>query len=328
MSEALPCFADELRRRGHATPRRDQVTTLQLNIGLRCNLACRHCHVESGPLREEAMHAAGISRVLELLEHSASLETLDITGGAPELSPHFRRLVSGARGLGKRVIDRCNLTVLLEPGQEDTAEFLAREGVHLVASLPCYAPENVEHQRGRGVYRRSIRALSQLNELGYGMGDARQRLDMVYNTVGATLPPPQSALEARYRAELHERFGIQFDSLLSITNMPIKRFGRELERDGNSGSYLSLLVDHFNPDTLASLMCRSTLSVAWDGSLYDCDFNQALGIPLVRAPRTIWDLDDVAALKDRRIATAPHCFGCTAGAGSSCGGALTTAETT
>ena len=273
------------------------------------------------------MDAVGAARILELLEQNPSLATLDITGGAPELNPHFRKLVSGARALDKHVIDRCNLTILFEPGQEDTAEFLARKAVHLIASLPCYAPDNVERQRGRGVYGQSIRALSRLNELGYGKGDPQLRLDLVYNPIGATLPAPQAELEARYRDELRERFGICFDSLLSITNMPIKRFARQLAQNGEYQSYLSLLVSHFNPHTLDSLMCRSTLSVAWDGSLYDCDFNQALEIPLGGTPRTIFEIDDLAGLTDRRISTDAHCFGCTAGAGSSCGGTLTTGET-
>jgi radical SAM/Cys-rich protein len=330
MSAALPCFDSEVHRRGHDALRRSTVTTLQLNIGLRCNLACQHCHVESGPLREEAMNAAGVARILELLSRNPSLDTLDITGGAPELNPHFRELVSGARALAKRVIDRCNLTVLFEPGQEDTAEFLAREGVHLIASLPCYSHDNVERQRGRGVYGQSIQALLRLNDLGYGRGDARLRLDLVYNPIGATLPAPQAELEARYRKELRERFDIHFDSLLAITNMPIKRFAHQLERNGETQSYLSLLASHFNPGTLDGLMCRNTLSVGWDGSLYDCDFNQALGVALggeAGAPLTIWEIDDLATLAHRRISTGRHCFGCTAGAGSSCGGTLTARET-
>jgi len=224
--------------------------------------------------------------------------------------------------VGRRVLDRCNVTVFDVPGQADTPEFLAEHEVTVVASLPCYSAENVEAQRGRGVFARSIEALLRLNRLGYGAPGSRLRLDLVYNPQGPDLPPPQAALEATYRAELRERFGIAFGRLITITNMPIKRFAHALRRDGREAEYRALLVDRFNPDTLPALMCRHLISVSWDGSLHDCDFNQMLGIPLGRRPRTIWDVDDLSALAGESVATAPHCFGCTAGAGSSCGGAL------
>ena len=326
MSATHSSFDRELCRRGHARIRRGPVTTLQLNIGLRCNLVCHHCHVESGPKRSEAMERAGALRILELLERNPSLATLDITGGAPELNPHFRFLVEGARALGRRVIDRCNLTVFFEAGQEDTPEFLAHAGVHIIASLPGYETDNVDRQRGRGVFERSIQALRSLNELGYGRGDEALRLDLVYNPQGATLPAPQAELQARYREELLGSWGIRFDTLLAIANMPIKRFAHTLLRDGEYEGYMSLLVNHFNPATLDSLMCRNTLSVAWDGSLYDCDFNQALEIPLWGPSRTIWDIGELEALAGNLVATGSHCFGCTSGAGSSCGGSLTTGE--
>ncbi len=322
MSLAEPNFEAELLRRDLAPIQRASVTTLQLNIGLVCNLACHHCHVESGPDRREAMTLEGVLRVLELLERSPSVHTLDITGGAPELHPHFRLLVRNARALGKRVIDRCNLTVFFQPGQQDTPDFLAREGVHVIASLPCYSADNVDRQRGRGVYQESIRALRVLNALGYGNGDERLRLDLVYNPTGAYLPAPQGELEERYRSELDQQWGIRFDSLIALANMPIKRFAHALTRDGEYENYMSLLADSFNPATLPGLMCRSTLSVGWDGQLYDCDFNQALELPLSRETRTIWDISDLETLSGSLVATESHCYGCTAGAGSSCGGSL------
>jgi radical SAM/Cys-rich protein len=300
---------------------RSETTTLQVNVGLRCDLACHHCHVEAGPKRTEALGEALALRVLAVLERNPQLATLDLTGGAPELNPHFRGLARGARALGRRVIDRCNLTVLLEPGQEDTAEFLARERVEVVASLPCHTPGNVDAQRGKNVYERSLAALRALNALGYARPESGLALSLVYNPLGAFLPAPQQQLEADYQRELGA-LGIAFDRLLTITNMPIKRFARELARSGKHAEYMALLVNHFNAATVSSLMCRDTLSVAWDGALYDCDFNQALALPL-RGPHSLFELDDVRELAGLAIATGSHCFGCTAGAGSSCGGALT-----
>lgn len=331
-------FERHLAASGLPALRRDRITTLQLNIGLRCNLACHHCHVESGPKRTERLDERGLARILELLARHPQIETLDITGGAPELHPGFRDLVRGARALGRRVIDRCNLTVLEEPGQADTAEFLAREGVDIVASLPCYGPENVDAQRGRGVFEGSIRALKTLNALGYGQaegktegqaedradarGHAPLRLDLVYNPVGAFLPPDQHALEAEYRERLAADFGIVFDRLLALTNMPIQRFAHALARDGEYADYMALLVSHFDAANLPGVMCRSLVSVGHDGTLYDCDFNQALGLRPPGPTRSIFDDGALDALENAAIATGAHCFGCTAGAGSSCGGAL------
>lgn len=316
-------FDEYLRSQNVVPPRRAAVSTLQLNIGLRCNLACHHCHVESGPKRTERLDRAGIQRILELLEINPTIKILDITGGAPEMHPDFRFLVKGARALGRRVIDRCNLTILFEPGQEGTASFLADQGVDIVASLPCYGLENVEKQRGRGVFDGSIRALQQLNERGYAQPGTGLRLDLVYNPVGAFLPTSQESLEAKYRDELREAFKITFNNLLTITNMPIKRFAHELIRDGEYESYMSLLVNNFNSATIPDLMCRHLISVAHDGTIYDCDFNQALEIVPPGPTRTIFDVDDLSVFTNDSIATADHCFGCTSGAGSSCGGALT-----
>lgn len=314
-------FDAHLRAVGAPSLVRGRVTTLQVNIGLRCNLACHHCHVESGPRRTERLDAKGLARIVELLDLHPGIETLDLTGGAPELHEGFRDLVRAARARSRRVIDRCNLTVLAEPGQEDTAEFLAAERVDIVASLPCYGEANVDRQRGRGVFEGSIRALKRLNALGYGR-DPALPLDLVYNPVGAFLPPAQATLEAEYRERLAADFGIVFDRLLTITNMPIQRFAHQLRRDGAYDDYMTLLVSHFDAANLPGVMCRSLVSVAWDGTLHDCDFNQALGLPLPGARRTIFDIDDLDTLVGTPIATGAHCFGCTAGAGSSCGGAL------
>jgi radical SAM/Cys-rich protein len=319
---SLPNFAAALAE--HALPelRRAAVTTLQVNVGKRCDLACHHCHVEAGPKRSEAMDAATAARVVELLAANPEIGTLDLTGGAPELNENFRGLVREARALGRSVIDRCNLTVLFESGQEDTAEFLAEHGVKVVASLPCYTRENVDAQRGRSVFERSVRALRRLNELGYAEPGCGLGLDLVYNPLGPSLPPDQTDLEATYRSELRENLGIEFDQLATITNMPIKRFAHALERDGRYEAYMALLVNHFNPSTVPALMCRSLVSVGWDGALYDCDFNQMLDLPLGAAARTVFEVDDLGLLEGDPIATGAHCFGCTAGSGSSCGGAL------
>jgi radical SAM/Cys-rich protein len=319
---SAPDFAAELARRGLGRLRRAPARTLQVNVGRRCDLACHHCHVEAGPKRTETLSRATADRVLELLAADPRLETLDLTGGAPELCAEFRHLVRGARALGRQVIDRCNLTVLLLPEQAGTAEFLAEHEVRVVASLPCYSKQNVDAQRGRDVFERSIEALQRLNRLGYGLPDSARRLDLVYNPQGPSLPPPQAELELRYRDELRRGFGIEFHQLLAITNMPIKRFAHALERDGHAEAYMALLVNHFNPAAVAGLMCRDLVSVSWDGKLYDCDFNQMLEIPLGAGPKSVWDLADARGLDGREIAVGPHCFGCTAGAGSSCGGAL------
>ncbi len=321
-SESGAAFAAHVESRTGRPLRRGTVTTLQLNVGKRCNQACHHCHVDAGPKRTEAIDRRVAERVLELLERNPQLDLLDVTGGAPELSEHFRPLVAGARALGRRVIDRCNLTVLFEAGQEDTAAFLAAHEVSIVASLPCYSASNVDAQRGRGVFAARVAALHRLNGLGYGLAGSPLRLDLVFNPLGPALPPSQAELEARYRTELRETHGIEFDRLLTLANMPIERFARDLERQGRLAEYQSLLVNHFNPDTVAGLMCRSLVSVGYDGRLYDCDFNQMLALDVPGPARTIFDLDDVRALDGGEIATGPHCFGCTAGDGSSCSGAI------
>jgi radical SAM/Cys-rich protein len=318
---SLPSFARSLRRHGLSLPR-TPLEILQINVGKLCDLACQHCHVEAGPKRTEIMQAATVERLLELLAAAPAVHTVDLTGGAPEMNPHFRTLVREARALGKTVIDRCNLTVLFRPGQEDTAQFLADQGVKVVASLPCYSKANVEQQRGKHVFDPSLRALRQLNELGYGHADSGLELDLVYNPLGATLPPSQSALEATYRRELGEHFGIVFNRLFTITNMPIKRFLHLLEHDGRYDSYMHTLLDAFNPQAALGVMCRNLLSVSWDGQLYDCDFNQALELPLGGAQRSVWDIETLAEVDCSPIAFADHCYGCTAGAGSSCGGSL------
>lgn len=315
-----PTFERMLEQHGLAPLHRERVTTLQVNIGRLCDLACHHCHVEAGPKRTENMSFRTAERVVELLGASPGITLVDLTGGAPELNPNFRFLVREARALGRQVIDRCNLTVLFLPGQEDLAEFLAEHEVAVVASLPCYTKENVDKQRGRGVFGKSIEGLKLLNRLGWGGPGSPLPLDLVYNPLGAFLPPPQRELEARYRAELAELFGIEFHHLFTITNMPIKRFAHDLARQGKEEEYLSLLVNHFNPETVSGLMCRDLVSVAWDGTLHDCDFNQMLEIPLGGRRRTIFDVDDLGALEGDPIANDLHCYGCTAG--SSCGGAL------
>ena len=315
-----PDFDRALAEHGLAL-RRAPTTTLQINVGKLCNQACHHCHVEAGPKRTEIMSRAVAERVIALLAASPSVVTVDLTGGAPELNPHFRWLVDEARRLGRRVIDRCNLTVLFETGQSDLAEFLAERDVEIVASLPCYSAKNVDEQRGHGVFDRSIAGLRRLNALGYGTGGART-LNLVYNPNGAFLPPAQGTLEARYKAELAEHFGITFDRLFTITNLPIARFADYLDERGAYDQYMTLLVTHLNPQAVPGVMCRSTVSIGWDGTVYDCDFNQMLERPAAGArQRSVFELESLA-LEGSAIATGAHCFGCTAGAGSSCGGSL------
>lgn len=314
-------FDEALQQHGIPRLRRKEVTTLQVNVGKFCNQACHHCHVEAGPGRTEIMQPDVADRILSVLAQTLSVRTVDITGGAPELNDNFSRLVLLARSLGRHVIDRCNLTVLFEPGQEDLAEFLADNQVEVVASLPCYTPANVDQQRGRGVFEKSIAALQRLNELGYGAQNSPLLLNLVYNPLGASLPPSQEKLEADYKKQLREHFGIEFNRLFTITNMPIRRFADFLVRTGKMQTYMGLLVNHFNPATVDQLMCRSMVSVSWDGRIYDCDFNQMMDIEEPRA-RTIWDVESFDDFQGSRIATAGHCFGCTAGAGSSCGGSL------
>lgn len=305
-----------------ANLRRGVLSTLQVNLGYRCNQACSHCHVEAGPSRSEAMDDDVLDLIPQVIV-ARRLTCLDITGGAPELHPGFRRLVSQAVELGVAVIDRCNLTVLSEPGQQDLAAFLADRRVRVVASLPCYEEGNVDRQRGSGVFARSIAGLQQLNGLGYGHAGSGLELDLVFNPQGPRLPPPQRQLEADYRLALAERHGIVFNNLLALANMPIGRFAEQLRQRGELQSYQQLLERNHNPANLQRLMCRSLISVDWQGWLHDCDFNQMLGLPLAAAQRRHhlvdllhWDPCDAP------IAVGPHCHGCTAGCGSGCGGAL------
>jgi radical SAM/Cys-rich protein len=303
--------------------RRAPLTTLQVNLGYRCNQACLHCHVNAGPTRKEQMQLETVEAVIEVLR-APQLSTLDITGGAPELNRHFRYLVEAARGMGIQVIDRCNLTILNEPGEETLAAFLAANGVEIVASMPCYLESNVDSQRGDGVYRSSIRALRELNSLGYGQPGSGLVLNLMYNPLGAVLPPAQEQLEADYRRELAEREGVVFNRLLVLANMPIQRFGSTLVSKGQFAGYMQLLKEAFQPQNLDTVMCRSLLSVDWQGYLYDCDFNQMLDLPLALGDRPRPHLRDLHAdaLRGNPIVVCDHCYGCTAGQGSSCGGAL------
>ena len=314
-------FASTLRRHGIERLWRGSIETLQVNVGKICNQACHHCHVEAGPKRTESMTEQTAERVLKLLQNTPEVRTVDLTGGAPELNPNFRMLVCESNRMGKRVIDRSNLTILLEPGFEDLGEFLRAQQSAIVASLPCYTAQNVDEQRGRGVFERSIRALQLLNRLGYGQPRSELRLDLVFNPGGASLPPPQDALEREYKQRLRADFGIEFGRLLTITNMPIRRFSEHLVRIGQREPYNKLLTDNFNPQTVEHLMCRSLVSVSWNGGLYDCDFNQMLDLPSA-GRLSIWDVDSFRHAVGQTIQTGEHCFGCTAGAGSSCGGQL------
>ncbi len=303
--------------------RRRSLKTLQVNLGYRCNQSCVHCHVNAGPTRTEEMGLETIRSVLRYLEASG-VDTLDITGGAPELNPHFRELIEGARALGAHVIDRCNLTILEEPGEEGLAEFLAANRVEIIASLPCYTEELVDRQRGKGAYEQSIRALRRLNALGYGLDASRLELNLVYNPQGPSLPPAQEKLQADYKRELGDRFGIRFNRLYTLANMPIARFGSMLISRRRFNGYMRLLQESFREENLDNVMCHTLISVDWQGYVYDCDFNQMLGIPLRVAGRRRVKLSDLVGrdLDGNPIVVKNHCFGCTAGQGSSCGGAL------
>jgi radical SAM/Cys-rich protein len=302
---------------------RRRVGTLQVNLGYKCNQSCLHCHVNAGPTRTEQMDRETAQAVLDYLAASG-VPGLDVTGGAPELNPHFRWLVAEARALGTHVIDRCNLTILEEEGQEDLAQFLAGHGVEIVASLPCYLEENVDRQRGKGVFGKSLSALRRLNDLGYGREGSGRVLKLVYNPQGPSLPPPQCALEADYRRELGTHYGIVFNQLLTLANMPIHRFGSTLVSRGQFNDYMRLLRGAHRDANLDAVMCRDLISVDWRGYVYDCDFNQMLGLPLRvnGTPRT--HLRDLIgkSLEGNPIVVMDHCYGCTAGQGSSCGGAL------
>ncbi len=353
---ALPSFERTLAESELPPLRADGVRVLQINVGKLCNQTCTHCHVDAGPERREIMTRETLEACLRVIA-STGIETVDLTGGAPEMNPHFEWFVTEVRRLGRHVIDRCNLTILTAPGFTHLPEFLAAQGVEVVASLPCYLEENCDRQRGDGVFAKSIKALQLLNRLGYGQPDMPGRvgfsprvmpdktpvwakahttgtfseltlpgsdlmLSLVYNPVGPSLPPAQAKLEAAYRDQLRTRFGIEFNRLYTITNMPISRFLDDLLRSGQYEEYMQKLLAAFNPQAVEAVMCRTTLSVDWRGNLYDCDFNQMLDLPVVPSvPRTIQEFD-FAALATRPIVTGRHCYGCTAGAGSSCQGEL------
>jgi radical SAM/Cys-rich protein len=302
---------------------RGPLQTLQVNLGYRCNLSCTHCHVNAGPKRTEVMSRESIDWVIRVLQQGG-ISLLDLTGGAPELNPHFTTLVEAATTLGVRVVDRCNLAILQEPGQHGLAPFLARQRVEVVASMPCYLQENVDAQRGKGTFDANIQGLQQLNRLGYGEPGSGLILNLVYNPQGASLPPPQQTLEVDYKRVLLEQYGIRFNRLLTIANLPIHRFGGMLLANGEFDDYMALLQTAHQAENLQSVMCRNLISVDWQGQLYDCDFNQMLKMPLRSEGGHPLHLRDLLAhsLERRPIQVAGHCYGCTAGQGSSCGGAL------
>ncbi len=302
---------------------RNTLEILQVNLGYLCNLSCTHCHVNASPKRTELMAQENIEAVLDFIR-AENIHTLDLTGGAPEMNPHFKDLVKRARAMNVKVIDRCNLVILQESGYEDLAEFLSQHQVEITASLPCYLEDNVDKQRGKGVFNRSLAALKTLNQLGYGQPDSGLQLNLVFIPQGASLPPEQNALEHAYKNHLQQHYGIVFNRLFALTNLPIQRFGSQLITKGIFDDYLNLLKTHHQPDNLNHVMCRNTLSVDWRGTVYDCDFNQMLGLPLGANPAKKIHL---SALIGRSITNSPitvrqHCYGCTAGQGSSCGGAL------
>ncbi|HEV8130407.1 MAG TPA: arsenosugar biosynthesis radical SAM (seleno)protein ArsS [Acidobacteriota bacterium] len=318
----IPSFEQTLSRHGHAALHAAEIEIFQINVGKLCNQTCGHCHVDAGPDRTEVMSRETAEACMRALART-NIPKVDITGGAPELNPNFRWLVAEGRCLGRHVMDRCNLTVLHVKGQEDLAEFLARHGVEVICSLPYYQERETDKQRGIGVFQRSIDSLKTLNALGYGEPGSQLILNLVYNPVGAFIPASQKTLEQDFKRNLYGKFGIQFNSLYCITNMPISRFLEFLIESGNYERYMERLVQAFNPAAVNGLMCRNTISIGWDGRVYDCDFNQMLDLAVgFGAPRTIFNFD-IAALNHRRIATGKHCYGCTAGAGSSCGGATT-----
>jgi radical SAM/Cys-rich protein len=312
-----------MRRYGFPALRRTRLETLQVNLGYRCNQSCLHCHVNAGPNRTESMSRDTVADVIAFLGVSG-VRRLDLTGGAPELNPHFRELVLRARELGVHVIDRCNLTILEEPGQEGLAEFLAHQQVEVIASLPCYLEDNVDRQRGQGVFERSLRGIARLNALGYGAEDSTLELNLVYNPQGPSLPPAQDSLESEYKRILAERHGVRFNRLLTLANMPIQRFGSTLVSKGRFDEYMALLKSAHREENLGAVMCRGLISVDWRGRVYDCDFNQMLGLPLVVEGREHVQLSDLIGrdLDGNPITVRDHCYGCTAGQGSSCGGAL------
>jgi len=319
----MQSFAERLHLSGGGLRRR-AVDVLQVNLGRYCNLACIHCHVEAGPTRNEMMSRQNIDAVLRFLA-STEIPTLDITGGAPELHPDFDYLVESARKLGRHVMDRCNLTVIFEPAKDYLPEFFKRQNVELVCSLPCYSEENVDKQRGKGTFDLSIRALQIFNQIGYGQPDSDLVLNLVYNPVGPHLPPPQDKLEQDYKRILNDQFGIVFNHLYCLSNMPITRYETHLRLRGEYDRYMELLADNFNAGTLNQVMCRYLISVGWEGSIYDCDFNQMLGLSLRDARGEALNIESLTSLDqvcERSVTIGDHCYACTAGSGSSCGGAL------
>jgi radical SAM/Cys-rich protein len=321
-ANGLPPFEEKMRTAGLDPLRAIGITVFQINVGKLCNQTCHHCHVDAGPDRKEVMTRETAELCIRVLAKT-EIPNVDITGGAPELNPNFRWLVEQAVALGRHVIDRCNLTVLLLPAQADLADFLARNRVEVIASLPYYRAAQTDAQRGSGVFAKSVAALRKLNDLGYGQPGSGLVLNLVHNPVGAFLPPKQLALEAQFRRELERRHGVVFNNLYTMTNMPIGRFLEFLMASGNYDGYMQRLVNAFNPVAAAGVMCRYIISVGWDGALYDCDYNQMLALPLAfESPKHVRDFD-AALLYERRIATRNHCYGCTAGPGSSCGGSIT-----
>ncbi len=314
-------FARKLAESGFPDLQAERVQTLQVNLGWRCNQSCRHCHLMAGPHRPEQMERETIDEVLRVTERYA-IPTLDLTGGAPEINPHFRYLVDRLNSLGVRITNRSNLTILLEPGNEDLPGFFRDRGVELICSLPYYQEEMVDRLRGPGAFGKSLEALRRLNRLGYGEEGSNLKLHLMYNPAGAYFPPPQPDLEELFRRELARRYGVRFHHLYTLLNMPIGRFEDFLHRSRNFERYMGKLVDLFNPATVAALMCRDLISVSWDGRLFNCDFNQALDLGLAKTlPQSIWEFD-LPALEHRPIRLGDHCYGCTAGCGSSCGGAV------
>ena len=318
MHDTLPLLNNDKFPRIH----RGKVETLQINLGYLCNQACLHCHVNAGPTRKEQMTLDTIEEIVQLIDN-VKPKMVDLTGGAPELNVHFKYLVTQITKRRISIIDRCNLTILSEPGQEDLTQFLSKHKVIVTASLPCYSEENVNSQRGDGVFERSIDGLRQLNGAGYGKGNPDLQLHLVYNPIGASLPPPQKTLEKEYKQHLSENYSVSFDSLLTITNMPIKRFGSTLISRGEFGSYLQLLESSYQEKNLESVMCKTLLSIDWEGYVYDCDFNQMLGLPFGDTEKKTHVRDlKMAEIEGNPIAVRDHCFGCTAGNGSSCSGAM------
>ena len=321
----MPPFADRAKNESIEMVRHS-LSDLQINLGKLCNQACTHCHVEAGPTKtRENMNQETAQRVMDLAGECSTIQTVDLTGGAPELNPNFRKMVEFFRSSDVRVIDRCNLTVLFEPEMDWLPDFLQQQKVDVVASLPCYLEENVDLQRGSGVFRKSIEGLQLLNSLGYGQPGSDLRLDLVFNPNGASLPPDQATLQSAYQQELLKRYDIVFNQLLTITNLPVKRFAKFLDKRGQLEDYFQLLEQNFNPRAAQQVMCKSLISISWDGKLYDCDFNQMLGLSSQGvAPPTIWEIDKLENLVGASICVADHCYACTAGAGSSCGGAIAT----